>query len=442
MRRSRPLRSTARSTEARRRRPGVDVYLFPAVVGGGLGDIEEVLAAGRVLRRAAFPVYFWRAAGQPLPRSVEGPWAWPTLRRVPQPVLRHRAALTVSPSWGVSAAPDRPGPLGRGGAWAEESARVEAEYGSDRTVHVSLEEFARTATSLRETRERLREGGVRARALGRRLAEARAAREVEVFRAAFRRFRAFDRPNVLHVFASFRRDPGFTREFPPAVQTGPLWPRRYRRTFPAVGRASHREWVWYASPASAEEIAPAVADELAAAKPSVHLFVRSPRPWVSLAHRRGVSVETRPLSPRAWRRRFRRAEVRIVTGSRSLLEALELGGPFLYFNGVLGRGGARRRHRPEKLLGLLALGAASGLAPDVRRDLADFSRGRRVAEVVGRVVRRQGGWRRGPSPVRPRGFAPPYDDAGRLLVTVARALARPDGAARAVVRRARDGWHL
>ena len=44
-------RSTAPSRRQKGRRAAVDVYLFPSVVGGGLGDIEEVLAAGRELSR-------------------------------------------------------------------------------------------------------------------------------------------------------------------------------------------------------------------------------------------------------------------------------------------------------------------------------------------------------------------------------------------------------
>jgi hypothetical protein len=415
----------------------VDVYLFPAVVGGGLGDIEEVLAAGRRLARAGFPLFLFRAAGKPLPRSVEGPWDWPPHARVSRLSPAGTAAMTLSPSFGVSAAPSRPERFGRGGPWEAEAAAVEEAYGRHRTLHVSLEEFARTLSSVEETRERFREGGVRARTIPARLRRARASREVETFRAAFARFRAFDRPNLVHLFATFRPDRRFSREFPPAVETGPLWsglrPSRRRS-----GRTSRpREWLWYASPSSAERLAPAVARALARESPPVRLFVRSPRPWPSCDRLSGVTVVTTPIPPATWRGRFRRAEVRIVTGSRTLLEAIEVGGPFLYFNGVLGAGARARRHRPEKIRALLSLGPASGLASDVRRDLADFARGRRVESVVARAARRTGGWARFRVARKVRGFHPPFDDAGALLVALGRALGRPGGDALEIARRVR-----
>ena len=421
----RPRRSTGPSTEPARRDRGVDVYLFPAVVGGGLGDIEEVLAAGRHLHRAGFLLTLYREGGRPLPPHVTGPWEWPPVERRKRIRRRARTALTVAPSWGVSAGPSRPTRFGRGGPWEVEARNVERAYGPDRTLHVSLEEFARTLPSGAETRERLREGGVPARALGTRYRAARLANEVEAFRSAFRSFRGFDRPNVLHLFATFRPDPAFSREFPEAVQTGPLGSgHRWPATANAV-RPGRREWVWYASPASAERVAPAVVRGLAGARPSVTLYVRSPRPWPSVPATSGVEVATAPVAPGTWRERFRRADLRIVTGSRTLLEAMEVGGPFLYFNGVLGRGGARRRHRPEKIRAWLDLARRAGVSPALRRDLADFARGRRVAEVVRRAVRKEDGWARFPRALSPSGFSGPRRDAGRVVVELARELAGP-----------------
>jgi len=436
------MRSRSRRSTDRSRRPipsagGVDVYLFPAVVGGGLGDIEEVLAAGRYLAAAGFRLTLFRPAGRPLPKGVDGPWEWPPLER--RRTLRRRsvAALTVTPSWGVSAAPSRPTRYGRGGPWEAEAREVEEAYGPDRTLHVSLEEFARTLPSASETRERLREGGVPSRALEARYRAAAIAREVAVFHTAFRVFRAFDRPNILHLFATFRPDRSFAREFPEAVQTGPLGsghpPLSARPTRPR-GR---REWVWYASPVSAERIAPAVLRGLAGASPPVSLFVRSPRPWPSLEGARGIHVVTAPMAPSAWRARFRQADLRIVTGSRTLIEAMELGGPFLYFNGALGQGAALRAHRPEKIRAWLDLARRAGVPSALRADLADFARGRRVAEVVRRAARREDGWARFPSSLRPRGFPPARADAGRLLVAVAIELSRPGARADEVVARLR-----
>jgi len=416
----------------------VDVYLLPAVVGGGLGDIEEVLAAGRRLARAGFPIFLYRAPGRALPRSVDGPWDWPPLRRTERVPGRSAAALTIAPAWGLSAAPTRPGPLGRGGAWADEAAAIEAAYGAGSTVHVSLEEFARTLTPAREDRERFREGGVRSRALAARLRESVASGQRQRMHEAFERYRAFDRPNVLHLFATLRRDPGFTREFPAAVQTGPLWSGARA---PAA-RRRRTEWVWYASPASAETIAPAVEAGLAAAARPVRLVIRRDRVWGKVPGSATTEHLLTPVPAVAWRARFAAADLRVVTGSRSLLEAIEVGGPFLYFNGILGRGATRRRHRPEKLRELLTVLRQRDSPEDLLRDLADFGSGRRVAAVVTRAANREGGWRRFPRRVAPVGFRAPYDDAGRLIVAVARRLAgRPNDAA-AIVALARSGRAL
>ncbi|MGA9840114.1 MAG: hypothetical protein WBS16_06735, partial [Thermoplasmata archaeon] len=363
-----PRRSTGRPS-------AVDVYLFPAVVGGGLGDVEEVLAAGRELARAGFRTNLYRSDGRPLPRSVDGPWDWPPVERRSRIAPSSPAALTVSPAWGVSAAPSRPEPFGRGGPWELESGDVERVYGPASTIHVSLEEFARTLPAASENRERLREGGVPDRELGSRLARSRREGELDRLRAAFARYRGFERANVLHVFATLRADPAFGREFPAAVQTGPLWPRRFapasQRRTPGV----RREWVWYASPASAETIAPAVVAGLDGTDPAVRLYVRTDRPWKVALPPGRVEVAGGPVASVSWRRRFAAADLRIVTGSRTLLEAIELGGPFLYFNGVLGTGARRRRHRPEKAVALLELARERGVPAALRRDLADFSRG-------------------------------------------------------------------
>ncbi len=428
-------RSTVRSRRRPGRRAGVDVYLMPAVVGGGLGDMEEVLSAGRRLARAGFPVFVYRKDGRPWPRDVRGPWDWPKHRRVDRLLPAHRAALTVAPAWGVSAAPAAPGPLGRPGPWADEAREIEEEYGPDRTVHASLEEFARTLTILEEDRERLREGGVPTRRLRTRLASASARADRAELERAFRRFRAFERPNVLHLFGGFRPAPGFAREFAEAVQTGPLWPHRFRRLRSPPGRSGR--WVWYASPSSAEAIAPEVFAALRAARRPARITVLSPRPWRTPLPRGTAEFLSAPLPPPRWRAMFASADVRIVTGSRTLLEALEVGGPFLYFNGVLGSGRNRRRHRPEKIDALLDAARGSGWPEGLLRDLADFARGRRVREVVLRAADRTGPWGRFPSPPTLLGYPRSRRDLGDLLVRVARALARPSSSAREVVARVR-----
>jgi hypothetical protein len=345
----------------------------------------------------------------------------------------------VTPAWGVSAAASRPGAYGRGGPWEAEAADLETAYGAEHVLHVSLEEFARTLSTTHENRERLREGGVPSRAMADRLRAARSAGEVEQFRAAFRRFRAFDRPNVLHVFATFRRDPGFAREFPEAVQTGPLWPDRFRTARPAASPGEPPAWVWYASPASAERLAPAVLAGLARTSPTPHLWIFSARPWTFRPPVDRASRVTDPVDPTAWATRFAKAQVRIVTGSRTLLEAMELGGPFLYFNGILGPRGHPRRHRPEKITALLELAAQRGMAPSLRADLADFSRGRRVREIVHRAASGAGAWSRFPVRWGASAFTPPFDSAGELVVAVARALGRSTAPAPELVARLRAG---
>jgi hypothetical protein len=369
---------------------------------------------------------------------VDGPWDWPPVERVDRIRVEAPAALTVTPAWGLSAAPSRAGPLGRGGAWADEARAIEARYGGQSTLHVSLEEFARTLTPAREDRERFREGGVRSRQLGGRLRESVTTGQRDQLHDAFERYRAFDRPNVLHLFATLRRDAGFAREFPAAVQTGPLWsgatvsPKRRRRA----------EWVWYASPASAETIAADVEAGLSAATRPPLLVIRRDRIWSRISDSKRVDHLTHPVPAAGWQLRFAAADLRIVTGSRTLLEAIEVGGPFLYFNGVLGRGSARRRHRPEKLRELLRILRAQRAPSDLLRDLADFGSGRRVRAVVTRAANREGGWRRFPRRVRPTGFRPPYDDAGRLLVAVARRLADQPSSAPGLVARVRAGRPL
>src|SRR5208282_2286900 len=129
------------------------------------------------------------------------------------------------------------------------------------------------------------------------------------------------------------------------------------------------------------------------------------------------------------------AERRGVTGSRTLIEAMEVDGPFLYFNGVLGRGASRRRHRPEKLIAWLDLARRARVSQALRSDLADFARGRRVAEVVRRAAEREDGWARFPGSLTPSGFSPTHVDAQRVLIAVARELSLPGARSSEIVAR-------
>ena len=170
-----------------RRRSGLDIYLLPAVVGGGLGDIEEVLCAGRRLAASGFSLRLLRARSRPLPPAVAGPWEWPPFRRVERLDDGGGGALTLSAGWGTAAAPARDEPFGRAGPWAKECGQIEDFYGADRTVHVSFEEFARTLTSRKQTAERWREGGLTTATIRRRLREQGPA-EIAQFDRAYRKF--------------------------------------------------------------------------------------------------------------------------------------------------------------------------------------------------------------------------------------------------------------
>ncbi len=422
----------------------VDVYLFPAVVGGGLGDIEEVLACGRHLEAAGFPLTLYRRRGRALPRSVEGPFDWPAHARRSKILERGRAstAVTVSPCWGVSAAPSRPEPFGRGGVWEEECSDIERAYGPEQTLHISFEEFARTLTSREETIERYREGGVPSRKIRVRSRTAEFTREVEQFHDALVRYRAFDRPNILHLYSTFHPRRSFVREFPEAVQCGPL-PSGRRRSRPRTsGGARRGAWVWYASPASSHRLIEPILSGLAARTPASAISIHTPRPMPGTVDRsaRGVVRIVLGLEARGnWQDEFDQARVRVVTGSRTLLEALELGGPFLYFNGLMGDR-SPRRHRPEKITALLDLGRRARLDPGLLRDLDDFSRGRRVGEIVMRADQRLGGWRRFPV-FRPgiSGFPPGYENAGTLVTSVVRSLTGRPGEIVDLVREVRSG---
>ncbi|MCI4324997.1 MAG: hypothetical protein L3K00_03815 [Thermoplasmata archaeon] len=414
---------------------------MPAVVGGGWGDIAEVLDAGRTLASAGYPVALYRAPGRPLPPAVEGPWDWTEIER--RSVLSPSApsALTVSPNWGVSAAPDRPGRLGRGGVWSVEAAAIEREYGPTRTLHVSLEEFARTLPSREENAERWREGGTPAKTIRTLRRGAPFRRDTTEFHDAFRTFRAFDRPNLLHLFQGFAPTPGFSREFPEAVQVGPLWP------FPAPPAGRLRtprgrwEWVWYASPSSSPRLVSAV-DRGLAGSGVRRVGVRSPR-TISVPSDGTVawSVDA-PARSGDWERRFRSAELRIVTGSRTLLEALRVGGPFLYFNGVLGTGGRTHRHRPEKIRALLSVWKSDGVSLRLRRDLDSFSAARRVEEVV-RAAATDPTWSADfPERWGPSGYPPDRSDAGGFLVRVAHAFAAGSETSADLVGALRSGRRL
>ena len=416
---------------------GLDVYLFPAVVGGGLGDVAEVRDAGRSLTEAGFPPILFRIDDRPLPPVVDRILEGLQVRKVRVPLRQAARALTVAPMWGVSAAPARRAPYGRAGIWAEEAGALERSYGADGVVHVSLEEFARHLTSREETIERYREGGMAISEIRRRIASPQGHREIAEFHAAYRLHRALDRPNVLHLYQTFRTSPKFRREYPETVQCAPIWPERWARPSGSARRVG-RTWVWYASPSTSARLAPAVLRGLSGVEPPIDLGVRAGRSegWPAVPG----GVRTDPIPTEEWRREFASAEMRIVTGSRTLLEALALGLPFLYFNGTLGSGRSSHRHRPEKIRSLLAAWRDRRVRTAILGDLDAFSRGRRVAAVVRRAATDPRFRRAFRSAGRPVGFDPPWDDGRRLLIRLARDWASgSEDAPRLVARYRRSG---
>jgi hypothetical protein len=124
-----------------------------------------------------------------------------------------------------------------------------------------------------------------------------------------------------------------------------------------------------------------------------------------------------------WRRAWASAELRIATGSRTFLESLADGGPFLYFNGVTGPTASARRHRPEKILSLLELWRGAGVDPALVRDLGDFSRLRAIGRVLKRARDDPTFAFRFPRTTVVRGFRGSYRDAGVLVERAALAFA-------------------
>ena len=160
------------------------------------------------------------------------------------------------------------------------------------------------------------------------------------------------------------------------------------------------------------------------AGPGVTLVLRSPR-GLSVPPAPGVRVQSlEETGPGAWVRTWEGCDLAIVSGSRTLLEAIVTKTPFLYYNGLTGRPGRARRHRPEKLDSLLRSRSAQGVDP-VRRDLQDFARGRRVRAIVANRLRV--GWA-GRSFAPTHGFPPGHEDGGGFVVRLAQGFAHvPSG---------------
>ena len=436
MRRSRSTPTTTRSHRdpARPHRPPVDVYLMPAIVGGGRGDVEEVLLVGRALARRGHRVLIARS--RPLPLLQDRSLDWTGIVRVPRPTPRAAKAVTISSQFGVTASDARPGPLGAAGPWAVERAAIDRAYGPDRVLHVSLEEFQRGRPARYLAEERYREGGRTARSRQSMRSSRAFRQEVAEFVRLYRKFRAFDVSDLLTIFPSFLPSRTFGREFPESVQSGPLWPEPLGHRRQRSPRGPVRV-LWYASPSTSDRLAPRLLRALGAQPRPVELTVRSPRPLPLTPPRNVAILAPTARSPSAWQRTWAGTDFAIVTGTRSLLEAIRWGVPFLYFNGILGRGAAARRHRPEKIEGLVEFLRRSGVAPALRRDLAQFSRLQGLEAIVARSLAG-----RPPLPGSfprqvARGFPPPFGDGITTVADLVQRFAAGRGGARALVREVR-----
>ena len=376
------------------RRPPVDVFLLRAVVGRGRGDLAEIDELAHRLRRTDLRI------------ASRSPW------RAPSP--RAPRALVVASQWGVTAARAHSGPLGAPGPLRPIVEELERAYGREYVVQVSLEEFARNLPERAAVREWFREGGVSEREVDARARRARRTGAITRFRREYRRFRGFGVPNLIVLFPTFVPSAAFAREFPDAVQCGPLAAARTHRFRPRHrARRTRPDVFWYASPGTSARLWERVGRE-----PGIR--------WTIVGdggRALGIppsSGSARPqLSGRRWNDAWRRADLRIVTGSRTLLEALADGRPFLYFNGVVGRRRSRA-HRPEKLRSLLELWRRAKISARLRRDLAEFARLQGARRIL-RQALSSSAWRKS-WPARP--IVGPWNselrDAGRLIERLVR----------------------
>ena len=429
-----PSRGRPASVDADPAVGGVDVYLMPAVVGGGLGDIAEVLDAGRGLARAGFRTILFRLPGRPLPPSVDGPWDLGGVERVSAIGPRATNAITVTPNWGVSAAPDRPGRararrgLGEGGR----GGRTTLRPGTDPPRQPRR---VRPDAHLDRGERRAVEGGRRDGPGDRRPPEDEGVpggrRPVPPGVSPIPRVRPVERaPPVPDVPSDAPVRPGVSGGGPGRAGVAATRPDG-RPTGGPTGRVGlvcepRGRRSGSSGPSTGGSAEPGSAGS--SSGPPAH----SRFPWT----RRSRGAPPVRWAPASGRRRSMPAGLRVVTGSRTLLEAVQLGRPFLYFNGVLGDGPRRQRHRPEKVRALVRGWRARGVSRTIVRDIDDFSRGRRVAEVV-RAAASEPGWSRAFPRTAPSGeFPPGLGDGVAYLVAVATELARGTTTAPDLVRAA------
>ncbi len=376
------------------------VYLFPCRIQQGWGDVQEMAAAAWALHRAGFPLLSLpprpEAGRRPDPRAspVEppraGPARFPPVRRVARPQGTGRA-MVLATWWGVTARTHDadggplPGPL--------ESAvgSIVDAHGEGNVLHVSLEEFASDQTSYEALDEGLRQAGwpgPRRRAA---LKSASGREQCATYHRAFVLARAGERKDVLHLTGSLAPHLPALREFPFLLPVGPFgMARRSTRARPPAPPSTRRAPVilWYATRDGAADFARSLLSSLDALDRPVRLEVRAEASVVEALPGRspGGRVAVRPLGVlegTAWKARWRRADLRIASGSQTLVESVRLGLPFLYFNGALaGPHGSSRAFRREKFVSWLRAMQESGSSSLLRKDLSSFADGKGLDSVL------------------------------------------------------------
>lgn len=387
---------------ARGRRPR-PVYLFPVRIQQGWGDVQELAVAAWALERSGEFDLLYLTGGssgatrgdrraEPVDPHDAGPIDFPPVRVVRRPLGRGPAAVLATWYGTTGRRHDAEGgPLP--GTIEDRVERVRAAHGPRSTLVVSLEEFASDQPSSEVLDEGMRQAGWSSARRQRQLASPEGARERALYHRAFGLARGAEREDVLHLVATFRPDPRARREFPFLVPVGPVRPRA--PPVPGPRRRPRREGrralvVWYASPASSPAFAGRLLPALARTGVPLDLWVRGCPGAVGTGTGSPTTVRVRELPPseRArWSATWRRADLRIASGSQSLVEAATLGAPMLYFNGLVqGPGEPPRGFRREKLLSLLRGLRAAGAPSQVLRDLEDFADGRNLERVVRRAL--------------------------------------------------------
>ncbi len=392
----------AKDPQAAPRGRPLPVYVFPCRIQQGLGEWVETARAVRLLPRAGYPLYHLRSAlpqgesrrdprAVPLDPSRKGTEPFPPVRALATPVRAPRAVAVVT--WfGVtarrvdSAGDPMPGPL------ADRFERLREAHPEGLLV-LSLEEFGTARTSREAMTEGLRQAGFTGEQIRQRLRTPGGTDHLRRYREAFRQARAGERDDVLHLFPEFSPSLPALREFPFALPVGPFSPpgdglRPWR---PSIPRRPLRV-VWYASASSAPRLMAPLLDALGDLSRPVDLAVRPGPSWgpFILPSARPRSVQVTGLAPegrRRWEQRLRRADLRVVGGSQSLLEAISGSVPFLYFNGALSTpSGGSVGFRREKLLSFLRGSAHRPAERQVARDLRAFADLRGIPGVVRRAA--------------------------------------------------------